>query len=65
MESLNDEERYQSELIPANYFPTLESKWRRKWQPTPEFLPRESCGWRSLVGCRLWGHTELDMTEAI
>ena len=32
--------------------------WRRKWQPTPVFLPGESQGWRSLVGCRLWGHTE-------
>ena len=38
--------------------------WRRKWQPTPVFLPRESQGWGSLVGCRLWGHTESDMTEA-
>ena len=38
--------------------------WRRKWQPTPVFLPRESQGRRSLVGCRLWGHTESDMTEA-
>ena len=38
--------------------------WRRKWQPTPVFLPRESQGRGSLVGCRLWGHTELDMTEA-
>ena len=28
--------------------------WRRKWQPTPVFLPGESQGWRSLVGCRLW-----------
>ena len=37
--------------------------WRRKWQPTPEFLPGESQGRRSLVGCRLWGHTESDMTE--
>ena len=37
--------------------------WRRKWQPTPVFLPGESQGWRSLVGCRLWGHTELDTTE--
>ena len=37
--------------------------WRRKWQPTPVFLPRESQGWRSLVGCRLWGRTESDMTE--
>ena len=32
--------------------------WRRKWQPTPVLLPRESCGQRSLVGCRLWGRTE-------
>ena len=38
-------------------------RWRRKWQPTPVFLPGESQGWGSLVGCRLWGRTELDMTE--
>ena len=37
--------------------------WRRKWQPTPIFLPGESQGWGSLVGGRLWGHTELDTTE--
>ena len=30
---------------------------RRKWQPTPVFLPGESQGWGSLVTCRLWGHT--------
>ena len=30
--------------------------WRRKWQPTPVFLPGESQGQRSLVGCRQWGH---------
>ena len=36
--------------------------WRRKWQPTPVFLPRESQGQRSLVGCRVWGRTELDTT---
>ena len=30
--------------------------WRRKWQPTPVFLPGESQGRGSLVGCRLWGH---------
>ena len=29
--------------------------WRRKWQPTPVFLPGESQGRESLVGCRLWG----------
>ena len=27
------------------------------------FLPGESQGWGSLVGCRLWGRTESDMTE--
>jgi len=37
--------------------------WRRKWQPTPVFSPGESQGQGSLVGCRLWGRTELDMTE--
>ena len=38
-------------------------EWRRKWQPTPVFLPGESQGRQSLVGCRLWGHTESDTTE--
>ena len=38
--------------------------WRRKWQPTPVFLPGESQGRGSLVGGHLWGHTELDTTEA-
>ena len=33
---------------------------RRKWQPTPVFLPGESQG---QVGCRLWGRTESDTTE--
>ena len=37
--------------------------WRRKWQPTPVFLPGESHGQGSLVGCRLWGRTESDMTD--
>ena len=37
--------------------------WRRKWQPTPVFLPGESWGQGNLVGCRFWGCTELDMTE--
>ena len=38
--------------------------WRRKWQPTPVFLPGESQGWGSLVDCHLWGRTKLDTTEA-
>ena len=43
--------------------------WRRKWQTTPVFLPGVSQGqgmvswWASLMGCRLWGHTESETTE--
>ena len=37
--------------------------WRRKWQPTPVFLPGESQGQGNLVCCCLWGHTESDTTE--
>ena len=37
--------------------------WRKKWQPTPVFLPWESQGQQSLVGCCLWGRTESDTTE--
>ena len=36
---------------------------KRDWQSTPVFLPGESHGLRSLVGCCLWGHRELDTTE--
>ena len=39
--------------------------WRRKWQPTPVFLPGESQGQGSLVACHLWGRTELDTTERV
>ena len=38
--------------------------WRRQWHATPVFLPGESQGRGSLVGCRLWGCTESDTTEA-
>ena len=38
--------------------------WKRKWQPTPVFLPGESQGWGSLVSCCLKGRTESDTTEA-
>ena len=37
--------------------------WRRKWQHTPVFLPGESRGQGSLVGCHLWGCRESDTTE--
>ena len=38
--------------------------WRRKWQPTPVFLPGKSQGRWSLVDCCLWARTESDTTEA-
>ena len=39
--------------------------WRRKWQPTPVFLPGESHGRRSLVGFSPWGRKESDTTERL
>ena len=41
------------------------SSWRRKWHPTPVFLPGESRGWRSLVGYSPRGCKESDMTEPL
>ena len=51
-------------LVKAMVFPVVMYGWRRKWQPTPVFLPGESQRCGSLVGCCLWGHTESEMTEA-
>ena len=39
--------------------------WRRKWQPTPVFLPGKSYRWRNLVGYSSWGHKESDTTERL
>ena len=50
--------QYQENILPYGV------KWRRKWQPTPVFLPGESQGWGSLVSCCLWGRTESDTIEA-
>ena len=41
------------------------SFWRRKWQPTPVFLPGESHGQRGLVGYGLWGCKESDTTKQL
>ena len=37
------------------------ANWRRKWQPTPVFLPGKVHGQRSLAGCSPWGY----MTEHV
>ena len=39
--------------------------WRRKWQPTPVFLPGKFHGWRNLIGYSPWSHKESDMTEQL
>ena len=39
--------------------------WRRKWQPTPVFLPGKSHGQRNLVGYNTWGCKESDTTELL
>ena len=59
------------ENLPANVGDTetrvaalgREFPWRRKWQPTPVFLPGKSHGQRSLAGYRPWGCRESDTTE--
>ena len=47
----------------AHFCPERGISWRRKWQPTPVFLPGESHGQRSLAGCSPWGRKESDTTE--
>ena len=60
-----DRALYQNCWVLAPNFRVLQLQiQRRKWHPTPVLLPGKSHGWRSLVGCRLWGHTEPDTTEA-
>ena len=41
------------------------SPWIREWQPTPEFLPGEFNGQKSLVSYTPWGHKESDTTERL
>ena len=51
-------------LFPWDYNPwVMKIPWRRKWQPTPLFLPEKCHGRRSLAGYSPWGHKELHMTE--
>ena len=35
------------------------SPWRRKWQPTPVFLPGKSHGQKTVTGCSPWGHKRI------
>ena len=53
----------QIKIIHKIFYEYMLLSWGRKWQPTPVFLPGESQGRGSLMGCHLWGCTESDMTE--
>ena len=58
--------RSQSDTTERLHFLSFYSSfWRRKWQPTPVFLPGESHGWRGLVGYSPWGCKESDMTKQV
>ena len=58
----------------VKHLPAMQETWVRslcqedplekEMAPTPVFLPGESQGQKSLVGCHLWGRTESDTTEA-
>ena len=43
--------------------PWVRDPWRRKWQPTPVFLPGEFHGQRSPTGCNPWGYKEWALIE--
>ena len=47
------------------WWATMIVPWRRKWHPTPIFLPGEFYGWKSLAGYSPWSHKELYMTERL
>ena len=55
--------KMKASLIGRRCYYSFDLHFPRKWQPTPVFLPGESQGQGSLVGCHLWGHTESDTTE--
>ena len=46
-----------------NFLRPCQTVFENGYTPIPVFLPGESQGWQSLVGCRLWGRTESDTTE--
>ena len=63
--SLGQEDPLEKEMATHSSIPAWRSPWTEDPDITPVFLPGESQGWGSLVGCRLWGHAELDTTDAV
>ena len=70
-EKQRQEDKPTQQRVPVGVFTDVQAEMPRTYEegstrrhPTPVLLPGKSHGWRSLVGCHLWGRTELDMTEA-
>ena len=62
---LPEESPWPEEPVGLHTVHGVTKSWRRRWHPTPVLLPGKSHGWRSLVGCSLWGCEESDMTERL
>ena len=52
-------------LLEINIINSRYQSQRRQWQPIPVFSPGKSIGWRSLVGCSLWGLYESGTAEQL
>ena len=65
MESSSDSAELAGELPGWHLYVTQADRWRRKWRPTPVFLPGEPHGQRSLVGYSPRGRKESDTTERL
>ena len=65
--SLSGKESITCQCRRCGFYPWVgKIPWRRrKWQPTPVFLPGKSYGQRNLVGYSPWGHKESAMTERL
>ena len=62
---MSPQELHCCHCIPSRILPNHAILWTRQWHPTPALLPGKSHGWRSLVGCSPWGHSESDATERL
>ena len=66
IKSLENHRNLELEVLKGStYYTIQEYLLRRRWHPTPIFLPGKSHGWRSLVGCSPWGREELHTTERL
>ena len=61
--TVGGEDALEEEMAALSRILAWEIPWRRKWQPSPGFLPGKFHGQRSLAGYSPWSSKELDTTE--